>query len=120
MNKLLPAAALAVLALTGCGGVEKDTTYEDVNELAAAYGDVVGEECKETENEIDYNGWVQTTCGATGIVMMFTSDDKREEIQQKNPLEAGERLLVTDDWMIQDTQFNIEEAQAVLGGEIVE
>lgn len=120
MKKFLPTAVLAVLALTGCGGVEKDAAYEDVNELAAAYGDAVGEECKETELDPDEHGWVQTTCGATGIVMLFTSDDKREEIKEKNPLESGERHLESANWLIEDDQFKIEEAQQVLGGEIVE
>lgn len=119
MRKLLP-AALLVLALTGCGGAQPDAEYADVNELAGAYGDAVGVECAETENEIDDNGWVQTTCGGSGIVMMFTSDDKREEIKGNNPLDSGELYLQGGEWLIVDTQFNIEEAQKSLGGEIVE
>lgn len=118
MKKLLLAAAVAVFALTGCGG--GDASYEDVNELGAAYGGAVGVECAETTNDIDDSGWVQTQCGDTGIVIMFTSEDKREEIIEKNPLDSGERHLQGDDWLIQDTQFRIEEAQSVLGGEVIE
>jgi 2-oxoglutarate dehydrogenase complex dehydrogenase (E1) component-like enzyme len=116
------AAAGVVLALmlTGCGGSGTDATYEDVNDLAAAYGDAIGAECSETTTDVEDNGWVQTTCGGTGIVMMFTSDDKREQIKENNPLDAGERYLQGAEWLITDTQFNIEEAQGVLGGEIVE
>ena len=120
MKKLLPVAALTLIALTGCGGGQADAEYEDVNELAAAYGDAVGVECSESSNDIDDNGWVQTTCGDTAVVMMFTSDDKREEIISNNPLDAGERYLQGGEWLIVDTQFNIEEAQSVLGGEVVE
>lgn len=120
MKKLLPAVVLTALALTGCGGVEKDATYEHVNDLGAAYEDAVDVECAETENEMDDNGWLQTQCGASGIVMLFTSDDKREEIKENNPLDSGERWLQSANWLVQDTQFNIEEAQHALGGEIVE
>lgn len=117
-NELLAVGALgSLLALTGCGG--GDAGYEDVNDLAAAYGDAVGAECTEASNDIADNGWVQTTCQPTGIVMMFTSDDRRVEVMENNPLESGERLLQADDWLIEDTQFNIEDAQAELGGEVV-
>lgn len=114
----LAVGTVLALVLTGCGG--GDAEYGDVNELAAAYGDAVGVECSETTNEIDDHGWVQTTCGGTGVVMMFTSDDKREEIIEKNPLDTGERYLQGGEWLISDTQFNIEEAQSALGGEVIE
>ena len=117
-KRLLAAGAAAMLTLTACGGQAEG--YEDVNELAAAYGEVAGVECSETSNDVDDNGWVQTTCGDTGVVMMFTSDEKREEIMENNPLESGERYLQSDDWLIVDSQFRIEEAQAALGGEVIE
>lgn len=118
--KTLSVAAMTVLALTACGAPGKGAAYEDVNELAAAYGAAIGAECTETRGDINDYGWNQTNCGGASIIMTFTSYAKREEIKGKNPLEPGELWLQAANWLIQDTQYNIEEAQPVLGGEIVE
>ncbi|MCC3278007.1 hypothetical protein LJ754_02385 [Arthrobacter sp. zg-Y40] len=122
MKKPVLVAALGVLLLAGCATPEKDVAYESINDFAAAYEDGMGDgtECDRTENEIDDYGWIQTTCGGETILMMFTSDDKREEIRRKNPLESGERWVDGPNWAINDSQYEAEKAQAVLGGEMLD
>ena len=105
MKKPILVAALGVLLLAGCAGPEKDVEYESINDFAAAYEKGLGDgtECDRTENDIGDYGWIQTNCGGT-ILMMFTSDDKREEIRRKNPVEPGERWVDGPNWAIEADQ----------------
>lgn len=114
------AAATIVLA-AGCSAPSKDDSYSNINDLANAYKQAAGDgiECSESKTDITKNGWDQTTCGPTSIVMMFTSDAKREEIKTKNPLESGRRWIQGANWLIEGDQYEIEKAHKVLGGEII-
>lgn len=119
MKKQVLIATLA-LALTACGGgVEKDAEYDDVNELARAYGQATDLECHETANELSDYGWLQTNCGPNAIIMLFESDAKRDEIKQKNPLEDGARWIQGGNWLIESTQYEAEKAHEALGGELL-
>jgi hypothetical protein len=122
MKKSLVPIAAAALLLAGCAGPLKDAEYKNINDLGAAYEQAIGNgmKCSPTKNSIDDYGWVQTTCGQTGIIMMFTSDAIREEIKRKNPLEEGRRLIQGKNWLIEGAQYEIEKAQQVLGGQIIE
>ena len=123
MKKLLVTLVIAVaLPASGCSGPIKDADYKDINALGAAYEQAIGDgmECSETRNDIHDHDWVQTTCGPTGILMMFTSDAKREEIKRKNPLEPGRLWLQGKTWLIEGDQYEIEKAHEVLGGELVQ
>jgi len=51
---------------------------------------------------------------------MFTSDDKREQILEKNPLQEGKRWVQGPNWIIDALQYEAEDAQAVLGGTILD
>ncbi|WP_151723954.1 hypothetical protein [Arthrobacter luteolus] len=118
MKKSAAVLALMVLALAGCASTpEKDVAYQSINDFAAAYEDAIGgdTECSRTSLDINDAGWIQTGCGHV-ILMMFTSDDMREEILQKNPLEAGERWVDGPNWSIVAAQYEAEDAQAALGG----
>ncbi|WP_306916485.1 hypothetical protein [Arthrobacter sp. V4I6] len=118
---LAPIAIIATLLLAGCSGPSKDADYKDVNDLATAYKQAVGGgmDCFETKNDIHDHDWVQTTCGPTAIVMMFTSDAIREEVKKKNPLESGRRFIQGKNWLIEGDQYEIEKAHEVLGGELL-
>jgi hypothetical protein len=121
MHKSFALLALPALLLTGCAGPAKDAEYKDINALGSAYEQAIGDgmECSETRNKIEDHGWVQTGCGPTGIIMMFTSDAKREEIKKKNPLESGRRWIQGENWLIEADQYQAEKAQKVLGGELI-
>jgi hypothetical protein len=120
LKRLLTAAAIACIALAGCG-VSKDADYKDINELGKAYEQAVGDgvKCSGTQNKIEAAGWLQDQCGPTGIIMMFTSDAKREEIKQKNPLDSGRRWVQGKNWLIEADQYQAEKAQKALGGELI-
>lgn len=123
LNKTLaPLTLTALFLVASCASPAKDAEYASINDLGAAYEQAVGNgmKCSETKNSIDDYGWVQTGCGQTTILMMFTSDAKREEIKQKNPLDPGRRLLQSKNWLIEGAQFEIEKAQQVLGGQIID
>jgi hypothetical protein len=121
MKSPLATVTIAALLMAGCGSPVKDAEYKNINDLGGAFEMAVGNgmKCSETANSIDDYGWVQTQCGATGIVMMFTSDAKREEIKQKNPLEDGRRWMQGKNWLIEGDQYQVEKAHEVLGGELI-
>ena len=119
MKRLIAAAAAAGILLTACGGPTKDAEYKDINELGKAYESAVGVSCSESTRDITKNGWDQTQCGPTGIVMMFTSDAKREEIKKKNPLKPGRSWVQAKNWLIAADQYDAEKAQKALGGELI-
>lgn len=121
MKKAITLTVLSGVLLAGCSGPAKDAEYKNINDLGKAYEQAVGDgmKCSETKNKIDDYGWVQTTCGPTGIIMMFTSDAKREEIKQKNPLESGRRWIQGKNWLVEADQFQAEKAQKSLGGELL-
>jgi len=119
LKRLLAAAAAACVLLTGCTGPTKDAEYKDINELGKAYSQAVGVDCKESRSDITKYGWDQATCGPTGIVMMFTSDAKREEIKKKNPLKPGRQWVQGKNWLIAADQYDAEKAQKALGGELL-
>lgn len=121
MRKGLIAGVSLAMLLSGCGGPAKDAEYKNLNDLGAAYEQAVGDgmTCSETKNKIEDYGWVQTPCGATGVIMMFTSDAKREEIKKKNPLEAGRLWIQGKNWLVEGDQYQIEKAHAALGGELL-
>lgn len=121
MKKLLAPLAIAALLITACGGVEKDATYDNINDLAAAYEKAVdGAECDRTEIDINDNDWVYVTCDESDFAELFNSDAKRAEIKQKNPLETGQQRLEGTNWMIIADQYKIETAQKTLGGEVTD
>lgn len=123
MNRsLVLPATVAALLMAGCSGPAKDAEYKDINDLGSAYERAIGNgmECSETKNDIHDHDWVQTTCGPTGILMMFTSDAKREQIKKKNPLESGRLWIQGKNWLIEGDQYEIEKAHGVLGGELIE
>lgn len=107
--------------MSGCSGPSKDAEYKTINDLGAAYEQAIGNgmECRESTSRITDNGWDQTTCGSTGIVMMFTSDAVRDEVKRKNPLESGERWIQGKNWLIEGDQYEIEKAHGKLGGELI-
>ncbi|MDQ0756126.1 hypothetical protein [Arthrobacter sp. B3I4] len=117
---LVVVTVVAGMALAGCG-VTKDAEYKDISELGKAYEQAVGDgvKCSGTAPNIEKNGWTQDQCGPTGIVMMFTSDAKREEIKQKNPLKAGRRWVQGKNWLIAADQYQAEKAQSALGGQLL-
>lgn len=121
MKKSFAFLAMSAVLLAGCAGPAKDAEYKDINDLGKAYEQAVGDgmDCSETKNKIEDYGWVQTTCGPTGIIMMFTSDAKREEIKKKNPLEAGRMWIQGKNWLVEGDQYQVEKAQKVLGGELL-
>ena len=121
MKKTILLATLAGVLLAGCSGPAKDAEYNNINDLGKAYEQAVGDgmKCSETQNKIDKYGWVQTTCGPTGIIMMFTSDAKREEIKQKNPLKSGRRWIQGKNWIVEADQYDAEKAQKSLGGQLL-
>lgn len=112
---------LLAAVLTGCGGPAKDAEYKDINDLGKAVEQSIGDgmKCSETKNKIEQYGWVQTPCGPTGIIMMFTSDAKREEIKKKNPLEPGRLWIQGKNWLVEGDQYQMEKAQKALGGELI-
>ena len=122
MKRSIAVMSLGALLLTGCGGPEKDAEYETINELATAYEDGLGGdvECRETTLDIEDNNWVSTTCGKHTILMMFTSDDKREAILNKNPLRDGNLRIQGPNWVIEAPQYEAEDAQEVLGGTVLD
>ena len=119
MKKPVLVAALGALLLAGCAAPEKDVEYESINDFAAAYEDALGgdTECsrRDSSNLQDF-GWEYVNCKPSGTIMMFTSDDKREEILTKNPLESGERWVDGPNWAFVAPQYEAEGAQAALGG----
>ncbi len=119
MKKHLAAITLLALLTTACSGVEKDASYDDVNSLARAYGEAVDVDCAETDNDVADHGWVFTNCGSNGIVMLFESDSKRDEIMQKNPLNDGGRWVQGPNWLIETTQYEAEQAQEKMGGKLL-
>lgn len=122
MKKSVLSLICGVLLLTGCGGPQKDAEYGSINEFAAAYEDGLGGdiECRESSLDIQKNNWVSTTCGPHTILMMFTSDDKREEILSKNPLREGNRRVQGPNWVIEAAQYEAEDAQKALGGTLLD
>lgn len=120
-KSLVPLGIVAVLLVAGCSAPAKDADYKDINDLGSAYEQAIGNgmECSETKNDIHDHDWLQTTCGPTGILMMFTSDAKRAEIKKKNPLESGRRWIQGKNWLIEGDQYEIEKAHTVLGGELI-
>jgi hypothetical protein len=117
----MPIGIAAALLTSGCSGPAKDAEYKDINDLGSAYEQAVGDgmTCSETKNDIHDHDWVQTGCGPTGILMMFTSDAKREEIKRKNPLESGRLWIQGKNWLIEGDQYEIEKAHGKLGGELI-
>lgn len=122
MKKLIAPLALAALILTGCGaGIEKDATYDHVNDLAAAYEKSVdGTECGRTELDINTSDWVYVNCDGSDFAELFNSDAAREEIKQKNPLKTGQQRLEGSNWVIVADQYKIEEAKKSMGGEVTD
>ena len=120
MKKLLAPLVLAAIMLTGCGSSpEKDASYEGVNALAIAYEKAVdGVECGRTDRDINDAGWDYVNCDSTDFVELFNSDDRRDEVISKNPLDSEQRRLVAANWMLVASQYKIEAAQKVLGGVI--
>jgi len=121
LKKTLTLTVLAGVLLAGCSAPAKDADYKNINDLGKAYESAIGGgvDCRESTTDIAKNGWDQTQCGPTGIVMMFTSDAKREEIKQKNPLESGRRWIQGKNWLIEADQYDAEKAQKALGGELL-
>lgn len=121
-KSVLSAALLVLVLLSGCSGPEKDAKYESINDFAVAYENGLGDgmECQRTDRDIEDHEWIFTNCGQHTILMLFTSDDKREEILSKNPLESGERWVQGPNWVVQATQFEAEDAQKALGGKLVD
>lgn len=114
------AAILLAVSLTACAGPAKDAQYKNVNDLGGAYEQATGVKCDETKNDIATYGWIQTQCGTTGIVMLFTSDAKRDEIKAKNPLKSGKRYVQGGNWLVSADQYEAEKAQKGLGGQMLE
>ncbi|HEX9088884.1 MAG TPA: hypothetical protein VF867_15305 [Arthrobacter sp.] len=113
------AAILLTVSLTACAGPAKDAQYKDVNDLGRAYEQATGVKCDETKNDIAKYGWIQTGCGKTANVMLFTSDSKRDEIKGKNPLKPGMRYVQGGNWLLSADQYEAEKAQQGLGGQIL-
>ncbi|CEA09903.1 hypothetical protein BN1051_03281 [Arthrobacter saudimassiliensis] len=114
------ALAVAVLALAGCGAPEKDAEYQSLNDFAAAYEDALSQdgvvECRRVDTDLSDAGWGQTQCGQRTVLMLFTSDEKRDEIFAKNPLEVGERWIQGPNWALVAPQYEAEAAREALGG----
>lgn len=119
MKKSVLVTTLSTLLIAGCGAPEKDVAYESINDFAAAYEDALGgdTECTRRESsDLHDFGWEYTNCEPNGTIMMFTSDDQREEILKKNPLGSGDRWVQGPNWVIRAPQYGAEAAQAALGG----
>lgn len=120
MKKSAAVLALAVLVLTGCASSpEKDVAYQSINDFAAAYEDAIGgdTECDRRDStDLQDFGWEYVNCQPGGTIMMFTSDDVRDDVREKNPLESGERWVDGPNWAIAAPQYQAEDAQAALGG----
>ncbi|MDD0858623.1 hypothetical protein NHF46_14425 [Arthrobacter alpinus] len=119
MKKLIAPLVFAAVLLAGCSAPEKDASYESVNSLAVAYEKAVdGVECGRTDRNIYDAGWDYVNCDKSDFVELFTSNELRTEVIAKNPLKAGQKLLLGTNWMIVAEQSKIEAAQEVLGGDV--
>lgn len=92
--------------LTACSGPAKDAEYKDINDLGTAYEQAVGDgmTCSETEKDIHDYDWVQTTCGPTGIIMLFTSDARSRKRTHSSQAAAGSRAR-TGSWKAISTRL---------------
>lgn len=119
MKRSILVAAVSALLIAGCGVPEKDVEYESINDLATAYEDALGgdTDCtRRDSSDLQDFGWEYTNCKPSGTIMMFTSDDQREEVLKTNPLGSGDRWVQGPNWVIRAPQYDAEAAQEALGG----
>lgn len=120
----LTALTVSALLLAGCGsGVEKDATYESPEHLAATVNKVGGWECSEdpdtyTDTREEY-GWMQITCGSFDGIGLFNDAATRDTVVEKSLRRPGDYALVGRNWVVFGDQFEIEDLQVDLGGEVV-
>lgn len=106
-------------ALTACSSGIADKNFESINDLGKAYEKAASVECRESSIDVQKYGWTNTGCGLQTTVAIFTSDAKREEIKQKNPLDSGEVWIQGGNWLVTAAQYEAEEANESLKGEII-
>lgn len=112
-------ALTCAIGLTACSSGASDQKFESINDFAKTYEKAASVECSESRLDMRTSNWTQTGCGPHTVVMIFTSDEKREEIKENNPLKSGQVWLQGGNWLVAAAQYEAEAANKSLKGELI-
>lgn len=116
----------ATMALTGCSETEAakvnpNATYSGLDELRGAYQIAAGVDCGTFSGQtIDprVKGYAISSCGSRSSLIVVTSDEMKGRFAHSVTVEPGQAQLVGPNWIIVSDQYEVEAAQAKMGGEI--
>lgn len=122
---LAPIAAVSVLALTGCGGVEPDDHYDTAEDLRSAL-ESEDYRCTEDRTESAAEGYAEELYCEEGMWIAVWEADLPDYVDdpaltfQLGGQLTGDHHLVSDTWaVVSENADLITEIQETFGGEVV-
>lgn len=120
-KRAIGAAAVTVLALTGCGSsIERDASYGTVESLGKAVSSVLDIDCGKGAGNSASAGWDQDTCGDKAVIGVFTNAKTQKEVRAKNPSGPGVKIVEGPNWIVWAKNGAEKAVQDKMGGQIVE
>ncbi len=116
-TKTVAAAALALIALAGCGHKDySQTHFQSTADLAKLIDWTCSSAGSDADNLGKY-GFSSIPCD-DGSITLFNSDAKRDELESapQNALKSGWCRIDGGNWSVSGSQYKVEDAEKILGG----
>jgi hypothetical protein len=118
--------AVTLLVLAACGGLEKDATYESVDNLRSAF-EKAGWTCEDWQQLDQIDAAVESgVCGDYTVLSIWQDENDamqgaRSLFETMEPFQGDQtqQVLVGPNWIINDRRIELSQLQNKLGGEVV-